>query len=115
MSVSNDFIQYVLDQLSGWGNVHVNRMFGGVALYQDDLAFAMIANDIVYLKVDDTNKEKFIAADSTPLKPFKNKATVLSFYSIPADILENTDEFIKWAKESLDIQKKRNKNHKRII
>jgi len=43
------------------------------------------------------------------LKPFKNNATVLSFYSIPADVLENTDEFIKWAKESLDIQKKRNK------
>lgn len=110
MAVSNDFLQYVLDQLSGWGKVHVNRMFGGAALYQEDLAFAMIANDIVYLKVDDTNKEKYIAAGSTQLKPFKNNATVLSFYNIPADVLENADEFVEWAKESLDIQKKRSKN-----
>lgn len=109
MAVSSDFLQYVLDQLSSWGNVHVNKMFGGAALYQGELAFAMIANDMVYLKVDDTNKDKFIATGSTPLKPFKSNATVLSFYNIPADVLEDSDKFIVWAKESLDIQKKRSK------
>ena len=109
MAVSSDFLQYVLDQLSGWGNVHVNKMFGGAALYQGELAFAMIANDMVYLKVDDTNKEKYIAAGSTPLKPFKSNVTVLSFYNIPADVLEDSDKFVVWAKESLDIQKKRSK------
>ncbi len=107
MAVSNDFTQFVLDQLSGWGNVYINRMFGCVALYQYNLAFGMIANDVVYLKVDDTNRAKFIESGSVQLKPFKNNATVLSFYSIPADIFEDTDEFIRWAKESLEIQKKR--------
>lgn len=110
MAVSSDFLQYVLDQLSGWGNVHVNKMFGGAALYQGELAFAMIADDVVYLKVDDTNKDKFIATGSTPLKPFKNNATVLSFYNIPTDVLEDSDKFVVWAKESLEIQKKRTKN-----
>ncbi len=60
MAVSKDFIQFTLDQLSGWGNVQIKRMFGGVALYQNELAFAMIANDTVYLKVDDTNKDKYL-------------------------------------------------------
>ncbi|MGQ1788452.1 TfoX/Sxy family protein [Saccharicrinis sp. GN24d3] len=109
MAVSNDFLQYVLDQLSSGGNVHVNRMFGGAALYQEDLAFALIANDIFYLKVDNTNKEKYIVAGSTQLKPFKNNSTVLSFYNIPGDVLENSDKFVEWEKESLDIQKKRNR------
>ncbi|WP_310993962.1 TfoX/Sxy family protein [Aequorivita marina] len=107
MAVSNDFTQFVLDQLSGWGNVQVKRMFGGAALYQDDLAFSMIANDVVYLKVDETNKAKFIESGSVPLKPFKNNATVLSFYNVPAHIVEDADAFIRWAKESLEIQKKR--------
>lgn len=109
MAITNDFLQFVLDQLSSWGNIHVNRMFGGAALYQDNLAFAMIVNDIVYLKVDDTNKDKYIEAGSTQLKPFKNNATVLSFYKIPGDVLENSDKFVEWAKESLAIQKKRNR------
>ena len=108
MAVSNDFIQFVLDQLSDWGNVHVKRMFGGAALYQDELAFGMIANDTVYLKVDDKTKDKYLQQGSIPLKPFKNNATVLSFYNVPPDIFEDAEEFTKWAKESLEIQKMRN-------
>ncbi len=46
MAVSNDFISYVLDLLSDWGNVHIKRMFGGAALYQGELAFGMIAKDV---------------------------------------------------------------------
>ncbi len=108
MAVSNDFVQYILDQLTGWGSVYVKHMFGGAALYQEELAFGMIANDVVYLKVDDTNREKYINEGSCQLKPFKNNATVLSFYSIPPNILESSDDFIKWANESFDIQKKIN-------
>lgn len=107
MAVSNDFLQYVLDQLSAWGKVYAKRMFGGAALYQDELAFGMIANDVVYLKVDDTNRDKYLKAGSSQLKPFKNNATVLSFYNVPPDVFEDSDEFIEWAKESLSIQKKR--------
>ncbi len=108
MAVSKNFLQFVLDQLSGWGNVEIKRMFGGAALYQDGLAFGMIAENIVYLKVDDTNRDKFIQEGSIPLTPFKNNATVLSFYNVPPDVFEDADEFVKWAKESLAIQQKRN-------
>lgn len=107
MAVTDDFLDFVLDQLSTWGDVLPKRMFGGAALYQDGLAFAMIANDTVYLKVDETNRIKFINANSKQLKPFDNQATVLSFYSLPINILEDNDKFIEWAKESLKIQKNR--------
>ena len=109
MAVSNDFLQYVLDQLSGWGNVHINRMFGGAALYQEELAFGMIANDVVYLKVDQTNRAKYLEAGSKQLQPFKNNKTVLSFYNVPPDVFEDADEFIEWSKESFAIQKNKNK------
>ncbi len=107
MAVSNDFLQYVLDQLSGWGNVHVKRMFGGAALYQEELAFGMIMNDEVYLKVDKSNRVNFIKAGSKQLKPFKNNKTVLSFYNVPPNVFEDADEFTEWAKESYTIQKNR--------
>ena len=107
MAVSNDFISYVLDLLSDWGNVHIKRMFGGAALYQGELAFGMIAKDVVYLKVDDTNRDKYLQEGSEQLKPFENNATVLSFYNVPPDVFEDSDEFVKWAKESLEIQKEK--------
>ncbi len=60
MAVSNDFLEYVLDQLSEWSKVKIKRMFGGAGLYLDGLMFGLVANDVVYLKVDETNKDKYI-------------------------------------------------------
>lgn len=53
MAVSDDFLNYVLDQLSRWGHVTVRRMFGGAGLYRDGKMFGLIADDIAYLKADD--------------------------------------------------------------
>lgn len=107
MSVSNNFLDYILDQLSMWGNVSVKRMFGGAGLYRDGKMFGLVSHNVVYLKVDDTNREKFLVRGASPFKPFPNRPTILSFYELPEEILESPDEFIKWAKESLSIQKKR--------
>jgi len=35
MAVSNEFVDYVVEQLSGWGEVLVRRMFGGAGLYRE--------------------------------------------------------------------------------
>lgn len=110
MPVSNDFLDYVIDQLSNWGEINTKRMFGGAALYNDGLAFALVSNDVVYLKVDETNKDKYIQFGSSPLKPFKSDAIVPSFYNVPDEVFEDSDIFIEWAEESLLIQKKRNKS-----
>ena len=106
MTVSDGFLEYILDQLSAWHEVSARRMFGGVGLYCEGKMFGLIADDVAYLKVDETNKDKFIAAGASPLKPYANKPTTMSYYEIPVDILENPEELIKWAEESLSIQKK---------
>lgn len=108
MAFNNDFLQFTLDQLSLWGGVSAKRMFGGAALYKDELAFGMIARDTLYLKVDETNREEYINAGAHQLTPFKNNATVLSFYSVSLEVLEDSDELITKAKQSLVIQKQLN-------
>ena len=107
MSVSKGFLDFILDQLSQWGDVSERRMFGGAGLYRDGKMFGLIANDVVYLKVDDTNRDKFISRGSSPLKPFPNRSTSLSFFEVPDDIVESPEELIEWAEESLSIQKNR--------
>ena len=107
MSVSKSFLDYILDQLSKWGDVSTRRMFGGAGLYRDGKMFGLVADDVVYLKVDDTNREKFIKRGASPFKPFPNRPTILSFFEIPEDILESPEKLIEWAEESLAIQKSR--------
>lgn len=106
MSVSNEFLEYVLDQFSVWGDVSVRKMFGGAGLYREGKMFGLVADDVIYLKVDATNQAKYEAAGSVPFKPWEDKATVLSFWELPADIIEQPVELIAWAEESLAIQKK---------
>ncbi|MCI5221584.1 MAG: TfoX family protein [Candidatus Electrothrix sp. AR4] len=106
MAISNDFLEYILDQLSAWRDVTAQRMFGGAGLFRDGKMFGLIADNVAYLKVDETNKDKFLVAGSAPFKPFPNKPTILSYFEIPPDILENPEELIEWADESLSIQKR---------
>jgi DNA transformation protein len=107
MAVSEGFLKYVLDLLSGLGNVSARRMFGGAGLYCEGKMFGLIADDVVYLKVDDSNREDFLKAGSVPFNPYpeKEKATVMSYYQIPTEVLENREELARWARRSLEIQK----------
>jgi len=107
MAVSDDFTDYVLDQLSSWGNVTARKMFGGAGLYRDGKMFGLIADDVAYLKVDDSNKEDFAKAGSTPFKPYPDKSGVMSYYEIPPHVLEQSEELVEWAQRSLDIQMKK--------
>jgi len=107
MAVSDDFLAYILDQVSAWGDVTVRKMFGGAGLYRDGKMFGLVADNVLYLKVDDTNRDKYVAAGSAPFKPYPDKPAIQSYFEIPPDILEDPEVLIEWAKESLSVQKKR--------
>jgi len=108
MSLSDEFIDYVIDQLSAWGDVSARKMFGGAGLYCDGVMFGLMADDVAYLKVDDSNRKDFVKAGSSPFNPYpdKVKTTVMSYYEIPADVLENPEVLPEWAQRSFDIARK---------
>lgn len=108
MAISDEFIAYVVEQFSTWGTVSVRRMFGGAGLYREGTMFAVIAEDVAYLKVDDSNREDFLRAGSGPFAPYpeKIKTTIRTYFEIPADILENPDELARWAERSWLIARK---------
>ena len=111
MPVSDEFIDYVIDQLVAWADVSVRKMFGGAGLYCDGKMFGLIADDVAYLKVDDSNREDFVKAGSSPFNPFPEKAKtiVMPYYEVPADILENRDQLAAWAERSLTVAMKKKK------
>lgn len=108
MPVTDQFVNFVLDQLSGWGEVSVRRMFGGAGLYREGRIFGVIADDVLYLKVNDSNRDDFLRAGSAPFNPYPEvaKTTTFSYYEIPPEVLEDRDNASKWAQRSLDIQLK---------
>jgi DNA transformation protein and related proteins len=70
MPVSDNYKAYVLEQLQDLGRVVGRAMFGGVGLYHDGIFFGLIADDTVYLKVDDASRPRFEAAGAKPFRPY---------------------------------------------
>jgi DNA transformation protein and related proteins len=104
MSVGAAFLQYVLEQLERLRGVRQRRMFGGVGLYCDDVFFGLIDDDTLYFKVDDTTRPDYESRGMQPLRPFKDKPEVsMTYYTVPADVLDDAEELVSWARRSVSI------------
>jgi DNA transformation protein len=87
--MTESFRRFVLDQLSQTApQVRGKSMFGGLGIYSGELFFALIASEILYLKVDDETRSTFESLGSKPFKPFADKPMTMSYYDLPLEILE---------------------------
>jgi len=66
MNSTSECADYVVELLAGVGRVVARQMFGGYGLYCDGVMFALIADDVLYLKADEANRPDFERAESAP-------------------------------------------------
>ena len=107
MSVSNEYLTYVIDQLECIGPVRARKMFVGAGPYFDDLFFALVADDVLYFKVDDSNRSDYESSGMGPFKPFPNIPNVMQYYEVPIEALENRDTLRDWAQKVVDVARRR--------
>ena len=80
------------------GPIAVRRMFGGIGIYRDGAMFALVADDIVYMKADDETKAAFEAAGSRPFTyEGKGRPVRMSYWRLPDSALDDPDELKAWA------------------
>ena len=104
MAVSDDYLHYVLDQLAALGHIASRRMFGGVGLYHDERFFALISRDTLYFKVNDSNRRHYEERGMERFRPFEDKPMwSMTYYTVPADVLEDAEECVIWAQRSAAI------------
>jgi DNA transformation protein and related proteins len=114
MSISDGFVEYVVDQLSCIGEVKTRKMFGGAGIYFESIFFAIIADDTLYFKVDDTNRDEYEAAGMGPFVPFADKLMVMQYYQVPPEVLDEPDRLSAWAQKAIDVAiRKKSKKNKR--
>lgn len=102
MSVSESFKDYVIDQLGLLGFVTIKKMFGGVSIYHSGLIFGLLADDILYFKVDDSNRPDYEQAGMEPFRPgFMTKPMAMPYYEVPVEIIEDKERLADWARKAL--------------
>ncbi len=113
MSVSDEYLTYLLDQLRGMGPVSARKMFGGAGLYLRGLMFGLVSQDVLYLKTDDSNRAVYEHAGMTKFQPFEDKPMTMPYHEVPAEVLEDRDELTRWAKLSFAAAERAGKNKKK--
>lgn len=103
MSKSNSVLNYTIDQMSDFGIVTYKKMFGGIGLFCEGLMFALIADDVLYLKVDDSNRADFEAIGSAPFKPYPHSKMIMQYYNVPEDLLEDKERMTEWCKKAFSV------------
>jgi DNA transformation protein len=102
MAVTPTFQAFVLEQLGrATPALRAKPMFGGVGIYAGERFFALIADDVLYLKADDVTRADFLAAGMPPFRPFGDDAQVMQYYAIPADLLEDAETLEPWVAKAL--------------
>ena len=127
--MSTALVEHCLELLAPLGTVRARRMFGGHGLYCDDLFFALIASDRLFLKTDAVTQPAFAAAGCEPfvyLSPPRSprrgdrrpegaqqdlgqagvasaqgKPVTMSYWTAPAAAMESPAEMQPWARLAL--------------
>ena len=104
MTLSSDFLAYVLEQLAALPGVSSRRMFGGAGLYREEFFFGLIADDVLYLRVNDSNRSDYATRGMAAFRPYADRPHLsMSYFEVPADVLENSAELAQWAQRSVAV------------
>jgi DNA transformation protein and related proteins len=107
MGVSPSFRMFALEQLGrGVQRIRSRSMFGGVGIYAGELFFALIADDTLYFKVDDSTRGDFEARGSGPFRPYGEDGETMGYYRVPEDVLEDPDELRVWAERAIGVARR---------
>lgn len=100
---TSGYVDYIVDMLLPLKNIRVRKMFSGYGLYSGSTFFALILSDVLYFKVGEHEKSIYQLHSSQPFTYTKKtgQRITLSYWHVPADIIENQTEIIAWAERAL--------------
>lgn len=105
MSSAREFAEFLCEQLQPLGPVEARRMFGGCGLFLDGLMFAIVVDDTLYFKTDDTSRAAYAQEG---LGPFtygtKNgDKVIMGYWKAPSRCLDDADELLTWARPAVTV------------
>ena len=110
MAVSDSYRTWVLEQLGRVATgIRGRSMFGGLGIYSGPLFFALADDDLLYFKVDDSNRPDFEARGMGPFQPFGEGGEVMQYYRVPDELLDDPESLRPWAEKAIDVARRKNR------
>jgi len=105
LSVSASFKEFLIEQMAGFGPVVIKSMFGGAGVMRDGQMFALVDDDVLYFKADETTRSTF---EKEGLSQFTYKARggklmEMNYYRAPERCLDDPDEMANWCRMAFGV------------
>ena len=103
MVASDDFADFLREQLAPLGHIALRRMFGKTGVFCDGVMLGMVTENMLYLRVDAQNREAFQEAASSPPLNYAKKGSLidLAFWRAPERLFDEPEELVAWARIAL--------------
>jgi len=100
---SNDFADFLRDQLAPLGHITMRRMFGKSGVFCGGVMLGMVSDNTLYVRVDDQNRATFKEAEAYPPLNYAKKGEMidLAFWRVPERLMDEPDELVEWARAAL--------------
>lgn len=106
MAGADGFDVWVQELFADLGAVKVRKMFGGAGVYAQGAMFALIADEVIYLKADPALRAELAQAGSAPFlwtRPSDGKEIDMGYWRLPDAASDDPDEAAHWARRALAI------------
>ncbi len=110
---ANSFHEFVRELFEGLGPVLVKRMFGGAGAYVDGVMFALLSDDLIYIKTDETLRAELRDEGSGPFVwapengPRAGEKVEMSYWRLPDAALDDPELAAEWGRKALGVAKRK--------
>lgn len=103
MPVPPEIVRHARELFAPLGTIRTRRMFGGWGFYLDELFFALIVADTLYLKADAHSEAAFAAAGSAPFVYTRDgRPVTLGYWNAPDEALDSPAAMAPWARRAIE-------------
>ena len=103
MAIDREFESFLKELLEPVGSVTFRRMFGGLGIFRYGLMFGLVADDRLCFKVDDGNRQDYLAEGMEEWAyDGKGKSIKMGYWYVPERLFEDNDDMVRWATQAFD-------------
>lgn len=102
MAVSHHTLNQILHHLSQVAPVSYKRIFTGVGVYHQGHLFALVADNRLYFRVDESSVAAYHEHAMSALKPQAARFPGSHFYQVPDEVLHSPAELLFWMRAAVE-------------
>jgi len=96
MTVSDNYVAYVIDKLASVAPVKTRKMFNGLGVYRNQQLFAILANNNIYFKTDAKSQKRYESFGAKPFQPCGEDGIPSHYYQLPDLVLNDDKKLAQW-------------------